>query len=354
MQERIRYARSADGVRIAWTTCGTGPQTLVLGANQVTDIRRDWESPLVRPALQRLAERFRVIRYDQRGCGSSQRNVDRHGQDAWGEDLTAVIDTAGLDQPFVLLAYSAATPYAAVFAARHAARLSHLVVHGAYSCGAVTSGIRSEIIRNQAMVDIVETGWDAPFPASRMLVAHHVVLDLTAEEAAWCDKHSPLAGSAQDVARLMTANMHCDARPHMSQITTPTLVIQAEEDTCIQPAWGRAYAAEIPNAQYVEIPGKNHMPLARDPGFEPFMSHLMDFVGAAPARGADLGRLSSREREMLDGVCQGLSNEAIALRNDISVKTVRNHLTRVFDKLGVMSRTQAALTAQGAHLAADP
>ena len=344
-RERIRYARSADGVRIAWAASGQGPQTLVLPPNQVTDIERDWESPMTGPVLARLSEHFRVVRYDQRGCGSSQRDVARHGAAAQVEDLEAVVAGAGIDGPFVLLAISGASIYGAIYVATHPDRVSHFVGYGVAPCGAQAGGLHDEVTRYTALVDTVRIGWEASFSASRMLAANYLILDLSAEEAAWQDTHAPLAANAADAGRVLAAGMDADARPWLGQITTPTLILHAEQDGCILPEWARGYAAAIPGAQYVEVPGRNHVLLARDPGFEPFMGHLLDFVGPAPA--AALTGLSPRERQILDGVGAGLSNEAIALVNGISPKTVRNHLTRVYDKLGVLSRTQAALVAKG-------
>src|SRR5579862_4166680 len=76
-QETIRFATSADGTRLGWAEHGSGPRTLVWAANFITDIRNDWEMPGLANTLRFLGEHFRVIRLDHRGCGSSQRNVER-------------------------------------------------------------------------------------------------------------------------------------------------------------------------------------------------------------------------------------------------------------------------------------
>jgi pimeloyl-ACP methyl ester carboxylesterase len=137
--ERIRYARSADGVRIAWAESGKGPRALVLAANHITDIKRAWEEPARGTALRLLGEHFRVIRYDNRGCGSSQRGVERQGQRAWVEDLTAVVEAADLNSPLVLVGFSQAGPAAAQFAAERPDLVSHLIFYGVYSHGAAVS-----------------------------------------------------------------------------------------------------------------------------------------------------------------------------------------------------------------------
>jgi pimeloyl-ACP methyl ester carboxylesterase/DNA-binding CsgD family transcriptional regulator len=344
--ERIRYARSADGVRIAWAESGAGPQTLVLAANHITDIKRAWEEPARGGVLHRLGKHFRVIRYDNRGCGSSQRNVERQGQQAWTEDLAAVVQAAEISDPFVLMAYSQAGPCAAQFAAQNPSLLSDLIFYGVYRHGAAVGQPTGERVRRNALIDMVRTDWGAPFHGARMLVTHNLILDPTPEEQAWFDRVWPLAATPEDAARFLAADALVDARPYLSKIRTPTLVFQAEHDTAVLPEWGRAFAAEIPGAEYVELPGRSHILLERDPGFEPLMQRLLAFTGVTEQEADVMGALSNREREILDGLCEGLSNEAIALQRNISVKTVRNHLTRVFDKLGVMSRTQAVLAAR--------
>ncbi|HZZ89441.1 MAG TPA: alpha/beta fold hydrolase [Caulobacteraceae bacterium] len=341
--ERIRYAKSADGTSIAWAESGVGPRTLVLAANHITDIKGAWDEPARGGALRRLGEHFRVIRYDNRGCGSSQRSVERQGQQAWVEDLAAVVAAAQVRAPFVMVAFSQSGPCAAQFAAEHADLLSHLIFYGVYSKGAALSDLPNTRVRREALVDMVRADWGAQFHGARMLVTANLILDPTPEEQAWFDRIWPLAATPEAAARFLAADAYVDARPYLPVIRTPTLVFHAEHDTCVPPELGREFAAAIRGAEYVELPGRNHILLERDLGFEPFCRRLLEFTGEANRVAGPIDSLSAREREILDGVCAGLSNEAIALQRNISVSTVRNHLTRVFDKLGVMSRTQAAI-----------
>lgn len=340
--ERIRYARSADGTQIAWAVSGEGPQTLVLAANSITNIRRDWENPIRRGALAALTQHFRVVRYDHRGVGSSQRDVERQGLEAWVEDLAAVVAAAGLDAPFILLGKSQAGPFSIAYAAQNPKRLSHLVLLGAGRRGLRAIGDPKLIAQSDAMLELVRTGWGDSFPGPRRLAAAYLIVDPTEEESAWHERESLSAATPEDAYRFYKAAGEASATAWAPKVRTPTLVVNAAEDNVVLPAWGRLTAGAIPGAQYVEIPGKNHILLTRDPGFQVFMAEILAFT-AEPARADALAQLSARELDILEGVFAGLSNEAIALQRGISAKTVRNHLTSIFDKLGVHSRTQAAL-----------
>jgi pimeloyl-ACP methyl ester carboxylesterase/DNA-binding CsgD family transcriptional regulator len=340
----IRYVRSADGVRIAWTESGAGRQTVVLAANHVTDIKNDAAFQNRHDQIQRLTREFRVVRFDNRGCGSSQRHVERQGQDAWVEDLEAVVRAASPHEPVVLSAPSQASPYGAVFAAQHPELVSRLIIHGGYDCGPFAGGNPEGVARTMATLEMIRVGWDVRNPQTRMLVATAFFPEPTADEIRWAERLPDMI-NREDALRFFEADARQDARTHLANIRTPTLVTACADDPVVLPEWTRAVAAAIPGAQYVELPGKNHIPVVRDAFFEPYFKLFSEFAKAAEPSGEHLGCLSKRERQILDGLCAGLSNEAIALERNISPKTVRNHLTRIFDKLQVNSRTQAVLVA---------
>lgn len=346
--ERIRHVRSADGVRIAWTESGSGRQTVVWAANHITDIANDRAFPDRWDQIVRLNAHFRVVRYDHRGCGSSQRNVERQGQEAWVEDLEAVVRAASPDAPVVLSAPSQASPYGAIFTARHPELVSRLLMHGAFANGALASDLPEVVAHGRAVVDMVRASWESRNPQTRMMVATSFFLEPSPAEIAWAER-LPQMINAADAIRFFEADLRQDARESLGTIRTPTLVTCAAEDPVVLPEWTCAVAASIPNAEYIVLPGLHHIPVVRDAVFEPYLEHFIAFARRAVAPESRLSGLSPRECEILDGLCAGLSNEAIALQRNISVKTVRNHLTRNFDKLGVNSRTQAVLAATRAR-----
>jgi DNA-binding NarL/FixJ family response regulator len=110
---------------------------------------------------------------------------------------------------------------------------------------------------------------------------------------------------------------------------------------------GHFLASEIPGAEFVELESKNHVLLESEPAWQRFQEVVLEFTGRTPAGSSSVfAALSPREREILALLSDGLENRAIAERLSISEKTVRNHITNVYDKLGVWSRAQAVVFAR--------
>ena len=134
LQQEIDYCRAPDGVRLAWAKVGTGPP-IVKAANWLNHLEYDWDSPVWRAFLERLATGNTLIRYDARGNGLSDWDVPDVSLDAWVSDLKTVVDDAGLDR-FVLLGISQGCAVSIAFAERYPERVSHLILFGGFALGA--------------------------------------------------------------------------------------------------------------------------------------------------------------------------------------------------------------------------
>src|SRR5262245_40535508 len=133
-RQRIRYLTASDGVELAWAEAGSGP-TLVRAASWLTHLEYDWNSPVWRHWMQFLSGRFRYIRYDERGCGMSSPRTGHPTLETWVADLEAVVDAAGLTEPFALLGVSQGAAISVAYAVRHPERLSGLILYGGYARG---------------------------------------------------------------------------------------------------------------------------------------------------------------------------------------------------------------------------
>ncbi len=131
--QEIRYVTSPDGVRVAFAVAGEGPP-LVKAANWLTHLDLEWWSPVWSHWLHQFAERFQLIRYDERGCGLSDWDVEEFTFDAWVDDLELVVDSVGIDR-FPLLGISQGGAVAVAYAVRHPERVTKLILAGAYARG---------------------------------------------------------------------------------------------------------------------------------------------------------------------------------------------------------------------------
>ncbi|MGA8821199.1 MAG: alpha/beta fold hydrolase, partial [Pseudolabrys sp.] len=132
-QQEVRFCTASDGVRIAYAMAGQGPP-LVKAANWLNHLEYDWQSPIWSNLFRKLAGKHRLIRYDERGNGLSDRDVDDISFDAFVHDLECVVEAVGLNR-FALLGISQGCAVSIVYAIRHPERVSHLVLLGGFAHG---------------------------------------------------------------------------------------------------------------------------------------------------------------------------------------------------------------------------
>lgn len=345
-RQRIRFLRTSDGVQLAWAEAGTGP-LLVKAANWITHLEFDLESPVWRHWIQFFSDHFRFVRYDERGCGMTDWEVSTLSIDRWVDDLEEVVEAAEPKQPFALLGISQGAAACIGYAVRHPERVSHMILYGAYARGHYHRGKPDAEREYRAILEVLRIGWGKHNPAFRQLFTSRFIPGGTPEQLAWFNELCRKSTSAEMAAELLEARARLNVVDLLPQVRTPTLVIHAREDNVIPVAEGRLLATSIPNAQFLELPGKNHVLLGDEPAWPRFQEAVLDFVGVAAPREDDaFATLSRREREVLALVSQGLANAEIGERLSISEKTVRNHISNVFDKLGVWTRAQAMVFAR--------
>ena len=352
MQQQIRFCKTSDGVRLAYAIAGSGPP-LVKAANWLSHVEYDWRTPVWRPTFERLAQTRRLVRYDERGCGLSDWEVDDFSLEAWVRDLETVVDAAGLER-FPLLGISQGGPIAIAYAIRHPERVSRLVLHGSYSRGfALRDSSPAKREEFRTLVDLIRVGWGQETPAFRQVFTMLFLPDGSPEQLRWFNDLQRVTSSADNAARIMEGFGSLDVRELAPKLDIPTLVLHSRGDMRIPFEEGRLLAALIPNARFVSLESRNHLLLESEPAFAQFIAEVEDFlaagdeVRAAPPPFPDL---TDREGEVLDLVARGLDNATIAERLRISDKTVRNHITNVFWKLGVSTRAEAIVRARDAGL----
>jgi pimeloyl-ACP methyl ester carboxylesterase/DNA-binding CsgD family transcriptional regulator len=349
-RQRIRYLRTDDGIQLAWAEAGSGP-LVIKAANWITHLEYDWESPVWRHWIQFFADHFRFVRYDERGCGMTDCQVGDLSFDRWVADLETVADAVDARQ-FVLLGISQGAATCIAYAAKHPNRVSRLVLYGGYARGAAVRGTPREAREFAALVELARLGWGRDHSAFRDVFTARFVPDATEQQIHWFSELCRKTASPEVAGELLERRSRIDVTHLLAQVSAPTLVLHSRDDVVVPIAEGRLIAAQIPSAQFVELDSKNHILLEDESAWGRFRAAVSEFTGNATARDAEdpaFASLSHRERMVLGLITEGLSNASIAERLSISEKTVRNHISNVFDKLGVWSRAQAIVFARDRH-----
>jgi pimeloyl-ACP methyl ester carboxylesterase/DNA-binding CsgD family transcriptional regulator len=354
MKQEIRFCRSQDGTRIAYATSGSGPP-LVYVANWLTHLKLDWNSPLWTHWLRELSRGHTLVRFDARGNGLSDRVVENLSVDAWAQDLAAVADDLGLER-FPILGFCQGGATAIAYAVRRPERVSRLVLYNSYVHGAFTEEGTDEDKREaEALAEMIAVGWGQEAVAFRQLFANLMIPEGTLEQLRWLGKLQKRTVSPEVAVRLWRAFHAINIRRLAQQVQAPALVLHVEDNRIVDFAEGRKLATLLPDARFVPLEGKNHILLPDDPAWSRFLDEVRAFLGTETLpRATDdprqaIARLTPREQEVLTLIARGLTNDEIAGRLTIAPKTVRNHVTHIYGKLGVDSRAQAVVLAREAH-----
>lgn len=346
--QRIRYLRTPDAVQLAWAEAGAGA-LLVKAANWLTHLDYEWESPLWRHWLRFLCDHFRLVRYDERGCGMTDWSVGDLSFGRWVDDLEAVVGAAAVaPEPFVLLGISQGAATAVGYAARHPERVSRLVLYGGYVRGAARRGNAHSGREFAAITELARLGWGKQNPAFRQVFTSRFVPGATETQMDWFNELCRRTTSPDIAAELLAQRARIQVTDLLAEVRTPTLVLHARDDGVVPIGEGRLIASRIPGAEFVELDSPNHILLEDEPAWERLQAAVLEFTGVGAGKSADslFGGLTSRERMILALMTEGLGNAEIAARLFLSEKTVRNYVSNVFAKLGVRTRAQAIVLAR--------
>jgi pimeloyl-ACP methyl ester carboxylesterase/DNA-binding CsgD family transcriptional regulator len=347
-RQQIRYLHTPDGVRLAWAAAGAGP-VLIKAANWLTHLEYEWESPVWRHWIHFFSERFRFVRYDERGCGMTDWKVGDLSFERWVEDLESVVEAADTREPFALLGISQGAAPCITYAVRHPERVSHLVLYGAYARGVSRREDPEREREYRAITELVRVGWGKDNPAFRQVFTSRFIPGATDQQMDWFNDLCRKTASPENAAKLLETRADIDVTELLTKVRTPTLVLHSREDGVVPISEGRNLAGGIPGAQFVELDSKNHILLENEPAWDRFREAVLEFMGLDGLAGGDdpvFASLSRREREVLVLITEGLGNADIAERLSVSEKTVRNHVSNLFDKLGVWTRAQAIVFAR--------
>jgi pimeloyl-ACP methyl ester carboxylesterase/DNA-binding CsgD family transcriptional regulator len=314
----------------------------------MTHLEYEWESPVWRHWIRFFSEHFRFVRHDERGCGMTDWNVGDLSFARWVEDLETVVAAAGPGDPFALLGISQGAATCIAYAVKHPERVSHLILYGGYARGTYRRGDPDKERLYRALIDLTRLGWGKDNPVFRQVFTSRFIPGATDEQVCWFNELCRKTTSPEIAARLLETRAAIDVTDLLRKVQAPTLVLHSRDEDVIPISEGHILASGIPGAQFIELDSKNHILLETEPAWERFCREVLDFVGLKDSTRdgtSAFGSLSPREREVLELITEGLGNAEIAERLSISEKTVRNHVSHLFDKLGVWTRAQAIVFA---------
>jgi pimeloyl-ACP methyl ester carboxylesterase/DNA-binding CsgD family transcriptional regulator len=341
-----RFCTSHDGVGIAYAIDGDGPP-LVKAGNWMTHLDYERQSPVWRHWVRELSRGHTLIRYDERGCGLSDRHFEGMPTlDTYVADLAAVADAAGLER-FDLLGVSGGGPTAVEYAVRHPDRVSRLVLYGTYARGRHRRGT-AEAEKSRLLIELTRVGWGGTVPAFRQVFSSTYIPSADEEQKRWYDELQQASSSGEMAARLWESRTEIDISDAARRMTQPALVLHVRQDRAVPHEEGRHLASLLPDACFVSLEGDNHILQEGEPAWEAFLSEVRAFLRddeLAPTDAGDIGELSDRECEVLQLVAAGMSNEQIAARLFLSTRTVERHLSNVYAKLRLSGKSARAAAA---------
>ncbi len=255
---RTRYAQAHDGTHLAYQVFGDGVIPLVMAQGQASHLEHQWDFPVQTQFLRRLGQLARVVVFDQRGCGVSDRNLGH--DDDWvaqaAADLIAVMDAAELDRAALYGEFHSG-PACIRAAVEHPDRIADLLLMGSYSrwmrAPDYPAGMPAEATAR--MLDVVTELWGT----GRTIEFFAPVLAADDRQRELFGQYERMATSPGEVRDLMTRWVRQDVRHLLPLLSVPTLILHQREDPMVRVEHSRYLADQIPDARYQEFPGKDHL-----------------------------------------------------------------------------------------------
>ena len=274
-----QYATTSDGLSIAYQVWGEGSENLLIVPGIITHLEAQLEIPSYLDFARGLAAHFRLIRFDKRGNGMSDRVSGAPTIDERARDIEAVLDAAGADRAAVA-GFSEGSAVSLVFAARHPERVTKLINGGGFAAGRISRGEWS-LEEHEAVLEEIRANWGKP-GGRHYFAQFGPPLDDVEGQADFA-RYCRLCATPSTIVALHDMNSRIDVREVLPFIHQPTLILRREGEP-ISRAQSVYLAEHIPNAEFRELPGTEHPPYRGDT--DSYVRAIRDFVlgeSAAPA-----------------------------------------------------------------------
>jgi class 3 adenylate cyclase len=284
MHPQTKYAQSGD-VSIAYQVTGDGPFDVVWAPGTMSHLDMDWETPHRARFLERFSEMCRLIRFDKRGTGLSDRPVRMATLEERSDDIRAVMDAVGIERAN-LIGFSEGASMVCMFAATYPHRTLSAILWGAQARWVATPdhpwGQTQE--QYEDMVRMLHDDW----PSVEYITGPGVGLGKDPDPTllAFVTRYLRAAAGPAAVRAYEAMNAEIDTRPILPTIQARTLVMNRTGDPVAHIEAARDMASRIPGAKFIEYPGASHSPMLDD--METILSDIQEFItGERPTEASD-------------------------------------------------------------------
>jgi pimeloyl-ACP methyl ester carboxylesterase/DNA-binding winged helix-turn-helix (wHTH) protein len=288
--QEIRYFTTSDGVRLAYTIGGDGAP-LVRAIDWINHLDFEWKNPFLRHWFSEIMRHNTFMRYDQRGSGLSDWNVDDFSFERSVNDFEELIEETGFDK-FSIMGSCQGGAIAISYAVRHPERVSKLILVGAFASGWPSQGSMA-IEQFNAMLTLIRLGWGRDNPAFRQLWTTLFRPDATPEEIEWMNELQRITASPENASRMLAEFPKVNVVDMLPKVSCPTLVIHSREDAVVPVSEGRLIASRIRGSRFVELPSPSHQVDPGKPAWKEFVDEFSRFLAWEPERVATLQRSST-------------------------------------------------------------
>ncbi len=276
LTQRVQFCVAPDGVQIAYASVGKGPP-IFKAPNWLNHIEYEWRSPVWGPAFAALAKNHELVRFDQRGNGLSDWDVEVISEDAMVTDMATVAEAAGLES-FALLGISQGCAISIRYAVEHPEQVQCLVLFSGFARGRLRRNSEEDARLHEVARNMIRAGWGSPNPVYRHFFTSTFIPDATPEQAASFDELQRVSTTPENAERILEMNSVVDVSELARQISVPTLVMHCVGDRSMPIDEGRRMATLIPDARFVTLEGNNHIVLEGTPAFDRFITEINTFL----------------------------------------------------------------------------
>ena len=274
--QNIQFCVSEGDVQIAYSSIGKG-FPILKAPNWLNHIEYEVRSPLWSPFLKSFSEKYELIRFDQRGNGLSDWEVEEISEDSMITDMRAVVDSTNINN-FAIFGMSQGCAFAIRYAAEYPEQVKCLILFGGYILGRLKRNTDEDKNRHEIGMKMIESGWGSNSPIYRNFFTSSFLPDASKRESDSFDELQRVCTNTVNAMRIHEMNSNVDVTKYAKRIKIPTLILHCEGDQVNPSREGRRMASVIPNAYFKTLTSNNHVLLEGTNEFSEFFDEVDRFI----------------------------------------------------------------------------